>query len=307
MQPISLPPSLSQKSNVKAVLGCLYAVFIYFGAWWGVYEILRMESLPWWGKALAAIPALIIGGYGMLLMGFMGHDGTHFSLHDNRVVSALLGIILTAPIFPYMVMGFTISHWNHHKFTNSDNDPDSVMFSRFKNLFSRAFLARPYSFLEYGTNTLRLALGLPLPFSYQFPLSRSTVRRLALFNVALSLFFGGIYFAVALANPLAGLALAALYLFGTAISGLSPYIEHTGTGKGRGVDTRTADGWWWDILILGNNYHVEHHLFPTVPFYNLKKAHQYLKSIGFYEETKHLSHGVVGTYRYALSRYPYPS
>ena len=32
------------------------------------------------------------------------------------------------------------------------------------------------------------------------------------------------------------------------------------------------------------NYHAEHHLFPQIPYYNLKKAHKIIKSNGFYKE-----------------------
>ncbi len=293
----SLPRELNSRSHLKAVLGICWALLLFFGSWFAVTQI---------GFSPLALPFLIAGGYGMLLLGFMGHDGTHFSLHENKIVSSCLGILLTAPIFPYMVMGFTISHWNHHKHTNTNEDPDSVLFAKFKNLLTRSFLARPYSFWEYGTNTLRLAVGVPLPFKYQFPLTAKELQGLARVNVLLSLAWGALYTWVAFHAPQAFTALLAVYLFGTVLSGLSPYIEHTGTGVGRGVDTRTSEGWWWDFFILGNNYHVEHHLYPTVPFYNLKRVHQHLKREGYYTAEKYLSVGVWDTYRYTLKKYPYP-
>ncbi len=303
---IILPKELTEKSPVKAGLGIISALIMFFGSAYAVYTLFG-TSLGLGLKALFAPPLLIIGGYGMLLLGFMGHDGTHFTLSENRITSSILGILLTAPVFPYMVMGFTISHWNHHRFTNTEKDPDSLLFSKFKNIFTRALLARPYAFMEYGLNTIRLALGKPLPFEYQFPLSKNTVRRLAQFNLLATLFFGYVLIRISSSNYKALVVLLALYLFGTVISGLSPYIEHTGTGIGRGIDTRTADGWSWDFFLLGNNYHLEHHLFPTIPFYNLKKAHLHLKQSGFYTQEKFFSHGPVETYRYALSKYVYPN
>lgn len=303
---LPIPKELIPRSNVKAILGCLYAMGLFFGAWWGTAALISAAPWPLWARLALAVPVLVLGGYGMLLMGFMGHDGTHFSLHDDKVVSSAIGIVLTAPIFPYMVMGFTISHWNHHKFTNSDKDPDSVVFAKFGTLFSRALIARPYTFWEYGSNTVRLALGRSLPFSYQFPLPEPTVRSLARFNVSVTLAFGAFYAWVCLQSSVAAAALAVLYVFGTVISGLSPYVEHTGTGLGRGVDTRTASGLWFDVLTLGNNYHLEHHLYPTVPFYNLRRVYLHLKEHGYYTEEKHHTDGFWGTYRYALGKYPYP-
>lgn len=304
---IPIPKELNHKSNSLALAGCLYSFALYFGAWIGVGYLWTYSSWAWWVTGLVSLPLLLVGGYGMLLMGFMGHDGTHFNLHSNRIVSSILGIIITAPIFPYMLMGFTISHWSHHKFTNGDQDPDAVLFSKFKNLFTRAFIARPYTFFEYGVNTFRLALGIPLPFSYQFPLSPRTAQWLAIFNIGASALSALGYAWVAVSWPVYFAALGAVYVFGTVISGLSPYIEHTGTGEGRGVDTRTAQGWWWDVFILGNNYHLEHHLYPTIPFYNLRRVHYHLIRNGYYTPEKFLSRGIWGTYRYAVSKYPYPS
>lgn len=303
---IPLPKEFLARSNARALGGYLWAMLLFFGGWILVGAI---WSGPWTEtvKILSSAPLLIASGYGMLLLGFMGHDGTHFTLRDDKVVSCAIGIVATAPVFPYLVMGFSISHWNHHKFTNSDKDPDSLLFSKFRNLFSRALLARPYTFLEYGLNTFRLALGKPLPFAYQFPLSDEELRRLARFNIALSFCFGALYLTVALSSPVYFGALATAYLFGTVISGLSPYVEHTGTALGRGKDTRTAEGLWWDVFILGNNYHIEHHLYPTVPFYNLRRVHLYLKQQGYYSMERHVSVGVWDTYRYALSAYEYPN
>ncbi len=301
-----LPKSLHERSSLKAGVGIVYAALLFFGSW-ALLGALWSTKFALSIKIIAALPILIVAGYGMLLMGFMGHDGTHFTLSDNKVTSAKMGIFITAPIFPYMLMGFTISHWNHHKFTNGLEDPDAVLFSRFKTLFGRMFLARPFSFWEYGSNTVRLALGIALPFKYQFPLEPAVVQRLARINVAATFFVGVIYFAVALYSPVYFAALTAIYLFGTAISGLSPYVEHTGTGLGRGRDTRTAIGRWWDALILGNNYHIEHHLYPTIPFYHLKKAHHHLVAQGFYSQAdRYVSGGAWDTYRYAFGKYPYP-
>jgi fatty acid desaturase len=35
----------------------------------------------------------------------------------------------------------------------------------------------------------------------------------------------------------------------------------------------------WDFLFLYSNYHAEHHYFPGVPFYHLRKAHFALRPL----------------------------
>lgn len=45
--------------------------------------------------------------------------------------------------------------------------------------------------------------------------------------------------------------------------------------------TLMKPSWFWDIAFLWSNYHLEHHYFPRVPFYNLPKLHRALRP--FYE------------------------
>jgi fatty acid desaturase len=39
--------------------------------------------------------------------------------------------------------------------------------------------------------------------------------------------------------------------------------------------------WFWDFVFLNSNYHLEHHYFPGVPFYNLPALQRAL--VPFYE------------------------
>jgi fatty acid desaturase len=50
----------------------------------------------------------------------------------------------------------------------------------------------------------------------------------------------------------------------------------------------------WDFLFVYSNYHAEHHYFPRVPFYNLRKVHMRLRP--FYDELRIERH----TYRQIL-------
>ena len=35
----------------------------------------------------------------------------------------------------------------------------------------------------------------------------------------------------------------------------------------------------WDFLFVYSNYHAEHHYFPSVPFYNLRRLHLRLRPL----------------------------
>jgi fatty acid desaturase len=48
--------------------------------------------------------------------------------------------------------------------------------------------------------------------------------------------------------------------------------------------TLMRGNWFWDFVYLNSNYHLEHHYFPGVPFYNLPRVQQAL--LPFYERKK---------------------
>ncbi|HKR66735.1 MAG TPA: fatty acid desaturase [Thermoanaerobaculia bacterium] len=53
--------------------------------------------------------------------------------------------------------------------------------------------------------------------------------------------------------------------------------------------TLMKGSWFWDAIFLFSNYHLEHHYFPGVPFYNLPRLQRLLAS--FYEKRGMVAHG----------------
>jgi fatty acid desaturase len=48
-------------------------------------------------------------------------------------------------------------------------------------------------------------------------------------------------------------------------------------------NTRTTTARWWERLLIAPNcvnFHLEHHLLPTVPHYNLRRMHRMLRARG---------------------------
>lgn len=59
------------------------------------------------------------------------------------------------------------------------------------------------------------------------------------------------------------------------------------------MNTRTTLAPWWQSWLFcpnGVNYHLEHHISPSVPAYNLRKLHHYLKENGLINDAL-ISHG----------------
>ncbi len=53
--------------------------------------------------------------------------------------------------------------------------------------------------------------------------------------------------------------------------------------------TLMKGSWFWDAVYLFSNYHLEHHYFPGVPFYNLPRLQKLL--MPFYEKRGMIAHG----------------
>ncbi|MCB0404226.1 MAG: fatty acid desaturase [Bdellovibrionales bacterium] len=299
-----VPKELYARSTPRLWLSLVYSVSLWLGAsfvtWW-----LWQSAWPLWVKGLASLPLLLAGGQGLVIAGYLGHDAFHFNLHENRVVSCVIGIIATAPLFPFVEIGFAISHWNHHLHANEVGDPDGQIFGKFNSWPTRIFLARPLTFLVYGRNALYLAMGKPLKFKAPFPLKPEVVRRLAQFNFLVVGWMTTVHLYLIFNYLSFYFCLLGVRLSSVVLSGMNPYFEHAGTGHGLGADSRSRVGWLWDLFFLGSNYHLEHHLYPGIPFYNLKRTNRYLNEIGYYRSPHPVAKGIA-VFRYLSGAYAYP-
>lgn len=245
-----------------------YAVFLF--------------SWPLWLKIPVIGALAIIAAHGLQCVSLLGHEGTHFALHRDRWKSAVWGVVLSCFTPFHQDVGFAVTHAEHHAFTNTDRDPDHIFFRRFKNFFSRLFLARIAASNRYLHTTLLLALNRwPADRSLRTGLTLAQMTHLARINLAVS---GGlllVYIALTVFFPVFMIFLLWLpFVLVVLISGLRPYIEHLETQSGRGFDSRSWISPVFDALYGSINYHQAHHLWPRVPSYKLKELHQWMKANG---------------------------
>jgi fatty acid desaturase len=276
-----LPSELYQPSALLAGVFILTAVGTFLGFGFLASHVAG-SSAPLWVRALLVPPLLLGAQQGAHLLGWVGHEGIHLSLVRNRYASIVVGCVVSAMSL-FLAMGYGISHWNHHRFTNQASDPDAMIYSRLRTFWSRLFLARVLAQRGYTRAIVALALGKGLPFAYRFPFPPRIQRRLAAWNLAFLLFWLGAYAALAIRAPFTALFAVGLpLLLVVPLSGLRIYVEHAGTGIGVFRDSRSYVSPVYTALFFGNNYHLEHHLYPTVPCYNLPAVHRYLADRGDY-------------------------
>jgi fatty acid desaturase len=253
---------------------------------------------------------VLVAAHGGHMLGFIGHEGVHLMLARNKYVSILVGAFFSA-MTSFAAIGYGIAHWNHHRFTNQESDPDAHLYAQFRTFWSRALKARTTGSRSHQKNLVNIALGRPLQFGYKLPFSARAQRVLAWVNLGMLLFWLVVYGTVAYVSPTTALfAIVLPFLLLLPMSGLRGYIEHAGTGIGAFRDTRSYASPVFTVLFFGNNFHLEHHLYPGVPCYRLPAVHRFLRERGYFQGTGvAIEDTVLGALRHttAGSQYPDPS
>ncbi len=85
----------------------------------------------------------------------------------------------------------------------------------------------------------------------------------------------------------------------TVILRMRSIAEHFGVERENELNSsrNTTTRWWEDFLFAPHHSaaHLDHHLFPSVPFYNLPKLHRYLMEDPQYAALSHQSNSLLGT------------
>jgi fatty acid desaturase len=207
------------------------------------------------------------------------HEYAHQQLSRRRTgINDLVGDVFTALPFFITIHGFRRNHLAHHRHVCTDQDPNwvsSLEKPRFHFPKTRAAFAIEVLKHGLGRYTLVELKGYTVDAGMSTGLPRATRIRAAACAIVLAgmaTYFGlwGIlllYWIV----PLATFLMAILYVrdVGEHFGMPAPGIERSRT---------VLAGWLERVLIAQNgvNFHAEHHLFPSVPFFRLGRLHQVL-------------------------------
>ena len=274
---------LSQIDSVKFTAAALFEFGLIAAATW--------TSETWWNPLIYALAVIVIGSRINGLGGLM-HDAAHYRAYENRQLNDLIGEILALPTSASMA-GYRNTHFAHHRELNSEKDPD---WQRNVGLKEFEFPAPRASVLMYFAQYLAgLKIGAAL---FGFHKNKETRDVPAAVARARLVFFAGLLAAsIALGFwklvmlywivPLLTVFLAIRYLRNVA----EHYaVEHENVLN----ESRTVLAPFWELWLIapwGLNYHLEHHLFPSVPCFRLKELHKLLMTRQPYPEIAHVTHG----------------
>ena len=300
---------MHRPSVLGTLVFMLYACMMYFGVAYLIY-LVASSSLFFLMKIIMLVPLYILCAGGLRLMGNLGHDGTHFSLHHNKVVSTLIGCFFSSSVIGFTEMGFAVSHWYHHRYTNQLLDPDVIHYSKFpksEGFLKRLFLAFPSRIPHYYLNTIKMAIGKPLSYDCKLAFNAQTIKILSFLNIVFSIFWLSVYITITIYNPLLGVASIWLpNIIALLGNSFTVFIQHAGTTQERLYNSRSLISPMTTVLYFGGNYHLEHHLYPGIPMYRLPALHCLLKEQGVYnqQEKVHLDSVPFAELAHAWSNYP---
>lgn len=263
----------------------LRASWMVFSCWAGVAVAMLMVVL--WPNPLTVIFAILIIAGRQLSFAILMHDCGHNSLFKTSWLNKFVGTwLVAAPILSDM-QSYSKQHSIHHKDVGTSNDPDLANYAAYP--ISKMSLMRKFLRDLCGITAFKYWMYL---FKTRGPSQHSVVSNKALLrglcvNLSLLLLFYVL-------NQ-TWLYVIWIVSFHTAYF-LFLRIRHVGehaavpnaTSPNMFENTRTTLSSWWERLFVCPvyvNYHIEHHLLPSVPPYKLALMHKWLKAKGAYQHT----------------------
>jgi fatty acid desaturase len=248
---------------------------------WALIAVAVVACQRFWHPVVYAITVAFIGARQHAL-GVLMHEGVHYRIHASKAVNEWVSDVLCAwPIGISTELYRSFRHFPHHRFIGLPDDPHRWQTYRGAWRFPmRWWLVVLLLALEAVVGSLNLAVIFVLSTLY----ARGHVARLARLAVM------GAVVALAVRGGWArGMVLYWLIPLAVWVPVLNVFrtmAEHAGVkgpaggDGGDGSSTRTTlAGWLAKTFLFAHNinYHVEHHLYPSVPFHRLPELHALLQ------------------------------
>jgi fatty acid desaturase len=254
----------------------------------------HMDSRP------AEWAAYIALGYMWMGMVTFMHEALHGTLFRSRAANWTFGVLCMVPIFATFV-GFREDHVEHHRHNRSPRDPDAFTMGKrgvgdFVLFYAYAVAGGVLSFLN---------------FAFIYPVKAFGPRLWAIHLAEVTLKVAVFWWLLAWASRhgMLGEALGLMLwpiLVLSLLNSMRFIAEHYGTpwNAGQMAGTRTVvsnpvNAFFWNNI----NWHIGHHVYPSVPWYNLVKLHKLLEP-QILASRSPVDRGYIAVYADALRRGP---
>lgn len=275
---------LSKLSPVKSFGAIL-------GNWFIVIACISLAL--WLNHILISIAAILTIGARQHALLLIMHDGSHSRLSNNRKLNLLISDFFCA--FPLLITTtkYRDSHLAHHQYLNTDKDPDWMLK---KGLPEWEFpKSRIYMTLLFLKHLLGLTTFNFIGKLYRFGVKNKTATKHA--AVSKEYKFVRLAYYIILILSLTYFKIWTVFLLYWMLPAFTvlPFLlrlrslaEHFGLpwqhelNSSRNVVANFLESFF--LVAHSASYHLDHHLYPSVPFYNLKKLHRVLMENSFYAE-----------------------
>jgi len=277
----TLPQEFYEKNNAMGLYCIVHGIAFWIGLAYVAYLVYRTASMPLSMRLLLVALIVPVSGMAMFYTTTLAHEGFHGNLNRNRHLSMLLGLCASSAVPLFVATGYTLIHWPHHVYTNTEKDPDFASYRRYRRFISRALMGPMQSGASFFGNALTLAMRPDRGIDAHYPFARRTARSFAIVNLMLVAFASAAYGTLAVLNLQMFVFVVVLpALVSTTYLGMVPYIDHSRTGLAKGENARSYTSWVFTGILVGTNFHREHHLYPNVPSYKLAAVHRFHKVNG---------------------------
>ena len=257
----------------------------------------------YWHPLLYVVCVMWIGARQHALA-ILVHEAAHYRLIKHKPTNDFIGEALLAfPIF-VTLRGYRVSHRAHHRHMNTEYDPDWVSKETPDWEFpkSRAALFLMLAKIACGMNLfwmIKLIIkgGQPEAATQTSKAKKAFVAGRIVYYVtviAVLTYFGWwLEFLLFWIVPLVTW-LQVIFRIRSIAEHFGLEYDHTFT------EARTTYPSLFDRLFIASKnvwYHLDHHLYPSVPFYNLPHLHEKLMELTGFQERAHITKSYLGVLR----------
>ena len=280
------PEVLKRLSEPNGMLSTMYIALDWLSVFGAIALAMHYSNI-----IVSALTIIWVGAR-QHAIGIILHDGAHNRLYKSRTINRWVSELFLAWPLNITIDGYRLEHFSHHRWVGTDQDPDWLRTRNSDYVFpkSRFKIFMVYFAHLIGLRTIRDVHNMVFVSRIGLSPKMSVNILKSIYTVAIHapiIYFG--YWKELLLYWYLPYFTVLIFLLHIRI-----VAEHFGFGKNSFMMSRNVyTNFIGELLIAphGVNYHLDHHIFPTVPFYNLKKFHKELLKDDYYRDNAQNIHG----------------
>lgn len=305
----ALAADLKELSKVDSTKGLAAVAFDWF------IITASIALAIWISHPIAYLVSVVLIGARQHALLIIMHDASHFRLVRNRRLNDLLSNCLLA--YPMLIRteSYRDNHLEHHKHTNTDDDPDWVRKEGDSNWIFPKTRVQLFAMLMRDLcgggflSTLKAIYSLGAKETAADKKKQKGYQKYGL--LAFWLAIGTVFTITGSWSYVLLYWLLPAWTVLPVLLRIRSIAEHFGLANTHELNaSRNFHCNPLEAAILAPHnvgYHLDHHLFPTIPFYNLPELHRRLLGQRLYAELSHQSDGIFGARRPSVERDISPS